>query len=93
MQKTDAIAPSDGISSDVSKRVSEQFRRFFVSYSQAINKQEGRTGSLFQKNFKRIPVYSPDHLIYLIYYIMRIPSDIELYLILKCIPIAHIVFF
>jgi hypothetical protein len=85
VQKTDAIAPSDGISSDVSKRVSEQFRRFFVSYSQAINKQEGRTGSLFPKNFKRVPVYSPDHLIYLVYYIHanpqrhRIVSDFKIY--------------
>ncbi|MCI0496428.1 hypothetical protein L0Z72_15590 [candidate division KSB1 bacterium] len=70
VQKTDAIAPSDGIS----KRISEQFRRFFLCYSQAINKQEGRTGSLFQKNFKRIPVYSPDHLIYLVYYIHANPQ-------------------
>ena len=68
VKKTDSIAPSDGIS-DVSKKVSEQFRRFFLSYSQAINKQEGRTGSLFQKNFKRIPVYSPNHLVYLVFYI------------------------
>ncbi|MCB9053571.1 MAG: hypothetical protein H6556_29570 [Lewinellaceae bacterium] len=31
--------------------VSERFRRLFLGYSQAIRKQEGRTGSLFQKNF------------------------------------------
>ncbi len=85
VEKTDAIVPSDGISSDVSKRVSEQFRRFFVNYSQAINKQEGRTGSLLQKNFKRIPVYSPEHLIYLVYYTHanpqrhRIVSDFKMY--------------
>jgi len=91
VKNTDAIASSDGISSqsdeisDVSKKIGEQFRRFFLSYSQAINKQEGRTGSLFQKNFKRIPVYSPNHLIYLVYYIHvnpqrhRIVSDFKKY--------------
>lgn len=31
----------------------ERFRRFFMSYSKAINKQEGTTGSLFQKGFKK----------------------------------------
>lgn len=31
--------------------VSESFRRFFTSYAKAINKQQSRTGSLFQKNF------------------------------------------
>jgi REP element-mobilizing transposase RayT len=35
--------------------ISEQFRRFFLSYSKSINAQEGRTGSLFEKNFKRKP--------------------------------------
>jgi putative transposase len=96
VKRTDAIAPSDGISrmtktdptnqptdgissksdesNDVSKRISEQFRRFFLSYAQAINKQQGRTGSLFQKNFKRIPGYSSDHLIYLVYYIHANPQ-------------------
>jgi len=33
--------------------VSEQFRRFFMAYSKAINKQERRTGSLFRKYHKR----------------------------------------
>lgn len=33
--------------------ISEQFRRFFLSYSKSIKIQEGRTGSLFEKKFKR----------------------------------------
>jgi REP element-mobilizing transposase RayT len=33
--------------------ISESFRRFFMSYAKAINKQQKRTGRLFQKNFKR----------------------------------------
>jgi putative transposase len=33
--------------------LSELFRRFFMAYSKGISKQEKRTGSLFEKNFKR----------------------------------------
>jgi putative transposase len=33
--------------------LSEQFRRFFMAYSKGITKQQKRTGSLFEKNFKR----------------------------------------
>ena len=36
-----------------SKTVSEQFRFFMLSYAKAINIQEQRKGSLFQKGFKR----------------------------------------
>ena len=49
--------------------VSELFRRFFLGYSQAIRKQEGRTSSLFQKNFKRLEVDSESYLINLVLYI------------------------
>ena len=52
-----------------SKKVSEQFRRFFISYAQAINKQEGRTGSLFQKRFKRVEVADDAYYSWLIAYI------------------------
>ncbi len=33
--------------------VSERFRGFMLGYAKAINKQESRTGSLFQKGFRR----------------------------------------
>ena len=33
--------------------VTQQLRRFFLGYSKAINKQRKRTGSLFQKPFRR----------------------------------------
>lgn len=33
--------------------VSEKFRGFMLGYAKAINKQESRTGSLFQKGFRR----------------------------------------
>jgi putative transposase len=53
--------------------ISEQFRRFFLSYSKSIIIQEKRTGSLFQKNFKRIKIHSPKYYTFLINYIHRNP--------------------
>jgi hypothetical protein len=40
--------------------VSERFRRFLLAYAKAINLQEGRTGSLFQKAFRRKWLASSD---------------------------------
>lgn len=49
--------------------LSEQFRRFFLSYSKAINKQENRKGSLFIKNYKRKLITSEEYFSILIFYI------------------------
>jgi REP element-mobilizing transposase RayT len=49
--------------------VSEQFRRFFMSYSKSINVQEGRTGSLFQKTFRRKQVDSDSYFTRAVLYI------------------------
>jgi len=49
--------------------ISERFRRMFISYSQAINIQENRTGSLFTRNFKRLMIEEDEHLRYLFFYI------------------------
>lgn len=38
----------------VNEAVSGQFRNFFISYAMSFNKQEGRTGNLFHRPFKRI---------------------------------------
>lgn len=71
--------------SDTSKLISERFRRLFISYSQAINKQEKRYGSLFQKHFKRIEINKEDYLSRIILYIHLNPfkhgiaSDYESY--------------
>lgn len=55
----------------VGEIVSELFRRFFMSYSKSINKQENRTGSLFQKNFRRKHVDKDAYLTQVIYYIHK----------------------
>lgn len=59
---------------DPSKILSEEFRRFFLSYAKSIKIQEERTGSLFEKNFKRKEVNNDRHLIWLINYIHRNPQ-------------------
>ncbi len=49
--------------------VSEQFRRLFVSYSKALNKQRSRRGGLFCKAFKRKCVEAPQYFTWLVFYI------------------------
>jgi REP element-mobilizing transposase RayT len=55
--------------------ISEQFRRLFLSYAKAINEQEPRTGSLFQKNFKRKKVNNEKYFNQLVYYIHANPQN------------------
>ena len=57
----------------VASIVSEQFRRFLMAYSKAINKQTGRHGSLFTKRFKRIRIDNENYLQRLVYYIHNNP--------------------
>lgn len=54
--------------------LSEGFRRFFLCYSNSIKKQEGRTGSLFEKNFKRSLISKNEHFFWLVNYIHRNPQ-------------------
>ncbi|HPF51322.1 MAG TPA: hypothetical protein PK335_07085 [Draconibacterium sp.] len=64
--------PKDGIlikdEIEIGKWVSRQYRRMFITYSMAINKQENRTGSLLDKNFKRLEITENEYLKYVIYY-------------------------
>jgi putative transposase len=62
------------ITTFVANLVSEQFRLLFLSYAKAINKQEGRVGSLFQKNFKRLRVNSEGYCKRLVMYIHANPQ-------------------
>jgi REP element-mobilizing transposase RayT len=49
--------------------VSQKFSNFFNAYAKAINKGYGRTGSLFEERFGRIPVMSTSYFENLIFYI------------------------
>ncbi len=57
------------IKEDNHKVASKSFSNLFNSYSKAINKKYKRTGSLFEKRFKRIKITDNDYLRQLIVYI------------------------
>ncbi|MBA4275908.1 transposase [Flavobacterium sp.] len=52
---------------------SKQFSNLFNAYTQAMNKRYNRTGSLFEKNFKRKVVASENYFQKLIFYIHNNP--------------------
>ncbi|MDX2190355.1 MAG: hypothetical protein SFY32_10855 [Bacteroidota bacterium] len=60
--------------SEVDTIISEAFRRFFMSYAKSINKQENRTGSLFQKNFKRKEITNQSYFTSVVLYIHANPQ-------------------
>ena len=51
----------------------DQFKRLFSSYVLAFNKQEERTGSLFQKRFKRVSIKNEAKLWHILVYIHHNP--------------------
>jgi len=53
---------------------SRQFGNLFNSYAQSFNKAYDRTGSLFEKPFKRKRITSDEYFIHLIYYIHYNPT-------------------
>jgi putative transposase len=53
---------------------SQPFSNLFNAYAKAINKAYGRTGSLFEHPFGRVPVTSDAHFVYLIAYIHQNPQ-------------------
>ncbi len=57
----------------INEIISEKFRLFFLGYAKAINKQQNRHGSLFQKPFRRIPVTNERYFNAIIYYIHNNP--------------------
>jgi len=53
--------------------VAQAFSNLFNCYTKAINRQEDRTGSLLQKNFKRILIDKEEYLLHLVWYIHNNP--------------------
>lgn len=56
------------------KTVTQAFSNFFNSYVKAFNKQNDRTGSLFEKHFKRILLENEEYLRNLILYVHLNPK-------------------
>ncbi|MCK5838386.1 MAG: transposase [Bacteroidales bacterium] len=54
---------------DYGKKVSEELRKMFISYSQIFNKKYVRQGSLFTRPFKRIEITNQEYLKRLVFYI------------------------
>lgn len=74
-----AVSPAgETAKTNKSNPVSLAFQRFFTAYSQAINAQQRRTGSLFQKPFKRLEVSSTRQLANLVHYIHTNPQKHEI---------------
>lgn len=68
--------PKKALSEDIQvalKKPHLYFSDLFNAYSQAINKQENRTGSLFQRPFRREHVDNPDYFRHVVVYIHRNP--------------------
>jgi REP element-mobilizing transposase RayT len=74
-QNLESLPPLPQRAEEIPKMISNQFRICFMSYAKSINKQENRVGSLFQKNFKRLHVHSPDYFTQLILYIHANPQS------------------
>jgi len=59
-------------------RPHQYFSNFFNAYAHTINDHYGRTGSLFQRPFRRIPVTTDGYFFNLITYIHRNPQKHQL---------------
>ena len=86
LKAAEKISSIDRIKKEATKKgndiiasiVSEQFRRFFMAYSKAINNQTGRHGSLFTKRFKRKQINKFEYLQRLVFYIHNNPVHHEI---------------
>ncbi|MCW2121109.1 hypothetical protein [Flavobacterium sp. 7A] len=56
------------------KEVTQSFSNFFNSYAKSFNKEQDRTGSLFDKHFKRIRLDDEKHLKSLVMYVHLNPK-------------------
>jgi putative transposase len=56
----------------------KSFRDFFISYSKAINKDQNRTGALFQQKYKRKEITSDEYYTAAVIYIHNNPTHARL---------------
>jgi len=69
------LAQKEINSNNLEKLISKQFSKLFSCYTQALNKQTGRKGSLFMKNFKRKRVMFDSYFRNLVFYIHHNPLE------------------
>lgn len=63
-----------GLATNTTRPPSKAFSNLFNAYTKSINRAYGRTGSLFEKPFHRIPVHNATYFWNLIIYIHRNPQ-------------------
>lgn len=56
------------------KEITQALSNFFNAYTKAFNKQQNRTGSLFEKHFKRIQIKNEEYLKNIIQYVHLNPK-------------------
>jgi hypothetical protein len=56
------------------KEITQALSNFFNAYAKAFNKQQNRTGSLFEKHFKRIQIKNEEYLKNIIQYVHLNPK-------------------
>ncbi len=72
-QNFSKVIVEDISDSDIEKYLSKQFANLFSCYTQSFNKVYGRMGSLFIKNFKRIPISDRTNFLHAVVYTHRNP--------------------
>ena len=63
---------------DYQEIIRQQFRKLFISYAKAFNKQENRYGNLFQRPFKRKAIQNEAHFSNGVFYIHANPEKHKL---------------
>jgi REP-associated tyrosine transposase len=74
IKKLPGFEDLESLYTTVNNPISKSFSNLFNAYAKAINKQQNRSGSLFQKNFKRKLVDKESYLTRIIYYIHLNPT-------------------
>lgn len=68
LQKENGFLQSINDETAIGKMVAKQLKRLFITYAMAINKQENRTGNLFDPKYKRLEISDQKYLEYVIFY-------------------------
>ncbi len=70
MRKAEQVARPDDLEKTCQvSSPSQAFSNLFNAYTKSINRAYGRTGSLFEKSFRRIEVTAPQYCMRLVHYI------------------------
>ncbi len=72
--ETSGLGAGSGLGPPSHRAVSHAFNNWLNAYAKAVNKSYGRTGSLFQSRFGRLPITSERYLLAVVHYIHHNPQ-------------------